>query len=202
MKRCLITGGSKGLGYAISAMFAYSYCHECQSDEFIKESPYYIHEFSRSEGIDITKSFPIIDDIDILILNAGVWEGEQLLPLYKATKNIALAYAPNIKHVIFILSNAAYQDYGNHDYTMVKSGLLHFARWLQKQYPKLKVSTISPGTMNTGFWNDAEVDNRKKGAMEPEVVAELVYSIIKAGEQGACVTEMIVLPTATAEPKL
>ena len=194
MKKVVLTGGSKGLGKAIK--------DKLENTPIFGRVEYQVIDFSRTSGVDLTKKIPEFD-CDILILNAGVWECNRnwdaalklnlLVPMTMALKAATKWLKEKRKgHIIFILSNAAYQSFGNDLYSTYKSGLLLLARRLQKE--KQMVSTISPGTIDTDFWDKAEVDNRKKGCMEPEVVADLVYSIIKAGEAGACVTELIVLP--------
>lgn len=174
MLKVVITGGSGGLGKAIT---------ERLKGEFL------ITDFSRTSGVDLTKGIPDFE-CDILILNAGVWKNDWRLN-YEVPKEMA-EVAPKNPLVIFILSNAAYRSYGNDDYTAAKSGLLRYAN--RKQMEGYNFTTISPGTIDTGFWDGAEVDNRKKGCMKPEVVAELVYQAIKAWQNGALITELVVLP--------
>jgi MoaA/NifB/PqqE/SkfB family radical SAM enzyme len=175
MKRILGTGFSKGLGKCI--------VDKLKAD---MENVYKITDFSRSSGVDLTKEIPDFD-CDILILNAGVWENDWVLNFevpYKLAEQM-----PKDKLVIFILSNAAYQSYGNDFYTASKSGLLHYAQ--RKQREGYNFATISPGTVKTGFTG---AENEAKGCMKPEVVAELVYQAILAWENGALVREMIVTP--------
>lgn len=181
MPKIMITGASKGIGEAIRQRLGLEYD---------------VVDISRSTGYNLLVRLP--DEVcDVLVLNAGVWNCppiEMYKLNYLVPKQMAQrALTRNPKtHIIFVLSNAAYQNFGNDDYTAQKAGLLHFAKRLQREGHK--VSTISPGTVNTDFWKDAVIDNREKGCMEPDVVAELIYSIIKAGENGALVTELIVIP--------
>jgi NAD(P)-dependent dehydrogenase (short-subunit alcohol dehydrogenase family) len=184
--KILITGGEKGLGKQIKEFLFYED----------------VTSISRSNGYDLDskkgllKAIKLIRKIkpDVLILNAGKWDNSFFLN-YISPKELseeALKINPTC-HVIFILSNAAYQSYGNDDYTASKSGLLHYAR--RKQREKFSVSTISPGTIDTDFWKGAKVDNRKRGAIHPELVAMLVSNIIaffKADK--SLITELIILP--------
>ena len=209
MRTVIITGASRGLGKAIkerllddcwtTSYFDYGQDALKRGDVSAKtEYKYQSTDFSRTSGYDLTDFWGVehaLDALkasipDILILNAGVWKNNWRLN-YEAPKELA-EQMPKDKLVIFILSNAAYQSFGNDDYTTAKGGLLHYAR--RKQREGFLFSTISPGTINTGFWDGAETDNRIRGAMRPEVVAELVYQIIKAHEAGALVKELIVTP--------
>ena len=192
MKRVVLTGGSKGLGLAIK---------ERLGDVVWDDDLWPITtatDFSRSSGCDLTLNSGLKmvithikrDNPDILILNAGTWKNNWRLN-YESPKELA-EQMPKDKLVIFILSNAAYRSYGNDDYTAAKGGLLHYIR--RKQGEGFNFASISPGTIDTGFWDGAETDNRIRGAMRPEAVAELVYRIIKAYENGALVRELVVTP--------
>jgi len=190
MKSVILTGGSKGLGKAIKDKLEHTYEPGFGGHS---EQEYVVTDVSRTSGHDIIEMIPCYKDLDVLILNAGIWEGKDLFPLYEATKIMASTHLWKHPHIIFILSNAAYQNFGNDDYATVKAGLLLFARRLQKEGHK--VSTISPGTMDCdNFWENAVLDHRNEGCMDPKTVASLVQQVIKAGEQGAIVTELIVLP--------
>jgi short-subunit dehydrogenase len=168
--KVLITGGSKGLGKEIK-------------DRLIDHE---VIDFSRSSGIDLTKEIPSFE-CDILILNAGVWKNNWRLN-YEVPKEMS-ERMPKDKLVIFVLSNAAYQSYGNDDYTTSKCGLLYYLR--RKQREGYGFASISPGTINTGFWDKADIDNRKKECMDPKDVAESVYHIIKQFEKKVLIKEMI-----------
>ena len=182
----VITGATKGLGKEI----------KYQLEEF-----YDVINISRSNGFDLSTIDGLEKAKDVigeekpttLILNSGAWRNDFFLNYFSAKELSEKALEVNPKcHVIFILSNAAYQSYGNDDYTTSKSGLLHYAR--RKQRGGYKVSTISPGTIDTGFWEDAEEDNRKKGALSPKAVASIVVSVMEVGKNGGVVTELIILP--------
>jgi len=186
MKKLLITGGSKGLGKEIVKKLQNEYEPGFGGHS---EQKYIIRDVSRTTGYDLTKEIPEFD-CDILILNAGIWKNDWRLN-YEVPKEMAERAAKGTL-VVFILSNAAYQSFGNDDYTAAKSGLLHYVR--RKQREGFPFITISPGTINTNFWEAADVDHRKKGCMKPEVVAELVVQAIKAYENKALIRELIVIP--------
>lgn len=97
-------------------------------------------------------------------------------------------------HIVFIGSNSSYVGIdGNSVYSATKAGLLAFARSIQAEISKLgiKVTTISPGTVNTNFWQEAGRDNRVYGYIEPEEVARAVRFCI---DLPSVVTEMVILP--------
>ena len=194
MRNVIVTGASGGLGAAIKKL--------------LKEKKYKV----KSLSLRGKKPFAwVIGEgslkCSVLILNHGVWDDPDIFWV-NTQSSMAMADDAHrnwIKqkkkgHIIFILSNSAYFGFaGNEYYSATKAALLGYARCLRQTCKPhgIKISTISPGTIGkTKFWNKAKTDNRKKGCMKPEMVADLVYSIIKAGEQGACVTELIVLPEA------
>lgn len=200
MRKVVLTGGSKGLGKAIKDEIGKWHAVPGCAFSIQEQIPplYEVIDFSRTTGYDLDTTdgtYKAINKLveinpDILILNAGKWENSWGVN-YHAPKALA-EKMPKGRLVVFILSNAAYQSYGNDDYTAAKSGILHYVR--RKQREGYAFSSISPGTINTDFWAGAEVDNRKKGAMKPEVVAESVYHIIQQAEKGVLIREMIIMP--------
>lgn len=192
MKKVIITGGSRGLGTKIKkAIFGYD-----------------VYDISRTSGnFDKAQEVIVAHNPDIVIFNHGIWSGDNLVEVNLAsTMRLAKqAWFEMLRTkkqglILFILSNSAYYGFsGNEEYAATKAGLLGFARCLyetgRRSNPKISIATISPGTIgDTDFWKDATVDNRKNGAMQPEVIAEMVYQMIKSWEKGALVREMIITP--------
>ena len=61
--------------------------------------------------------------------------------------------------------------------------MLVFARSLANEVRDygINVSVVSPGTIDTPFWDDANQDNRKKRAtLKPEQVADVVKYVVNA----------------------
>jgi NAD(P)-dependent dehydrogenase (short-subunit alcohol dehydrogenase family) len=172
LPRLVITGGSKGIGKAIC--------------EYLKDL-YEIEDLSRTTGHDLTKDLPPIH-AEALVLCAGAWKGT--LTLNYHSPKMMLDKIDKKTHVVLILSNAAYENYGNDDYTTAKAGLLLKARRMVKE--GYRITCISPGTVNTDFWKDAEVDNRTKCIpIEPIEVARCVALALASD---SLITELIILP--------
>ena len=186
MKKVCLTGGSKGLGLCIKEELEHIYEPGFGGHS---ERKYAVEDFSRSTGYDLTKTVPAVI-CDILICNAGCWNNDWKLN-YETPRAMAEQVDKNTL-VIFVLSNAAYNSFGNDDYTAAKSGLLHYAR--RKQKEGYRFCTISPGTINTSFWKNSAVDNRLKGCLMPEVVADSVVHIIQQAERGCLIRELIITP--------
>jgi len=174
MQKVLITGGSTGLGKAIKDQI---------------ELDYIVEDWSRSTGHDITKEVPDFD-CDILICNAGRWTGtwqdvfalNYVAPINMSKYIIAKwSREKRAGHIIYILSNAAYRNYGNDDYTTSKAGLRFFAERMDRENSPwgIRISMESPGTMDTGFWDSAPLDNRKKcNPIDPRDVAKRIKAMI------------------------
>jgi len=172
--KVIITGGSKGIGKAI-----------CD-----RLTPFFtVIDLSRSKGVDLLEEIPEID-CDILICNAGVWEGswKDVMRLNCEVPIVLADQMPKDRLVIFILSNAAYKNYGNDAYTASKSGLLMYVR--RKQEHGYNFATISPGTVRTGFTGK----NEERGYMFPDTIARKVAQIIVDFAEGALTTEHIIVP--------
>jgi len=195
MSKLLITGGSKGIGAAIKCKL---------------QDEYEITDISRTTGYDLSKISGIekaqakIKKLkpDVVILNHGVWDNKKIVRINLEAPMALARFARWIMiknhiegQIVFILSNSAYDGFaGNEEYSATKAGLLGFARCLYKSCVNfgIKVSTISPGTVNTDMWKQSRTDNRKKCIpIEPWEMGEAVATTLKLS---SCVTEMKILP--------
>lgn len=179
--KVVITGGSKGIGRYTAAKF--------------KSYFYDVVDISRTSGYDLSQGvtediLQIVKSARIVVLNAGKWTGPDAFKLNYEIPNLLLDYISKDQHVVVVLSNAAYENYGNDDYTTAKSGILLKCRRLQKE--GYRISVVSPGTTNTDFWENSIVDNRQKCLpIEPEEIAELIFNITQLP---SLVTETTILP--------
>ena len=186
-QKVIIFGGSKGVGKAIVKMLE-------------EKGKYEITEVSRTSGYDLLNdniALPM-DEADLFIYCTGVGHFHDKGKLPENIHNmiqlnleipISLTYRVNARHYLYIGSNSAYFGFGGSDvYCAVKHGILGFARALRKSGKK--VSVISPGTVDTDFWNGSGRE-RPDLYQRPEDVAEAVMSCI---ENKANIEELLIMP--------
>lgn len=191
-KRVIVFGGSKGIGEAVIAN--------------LKESSfrYDIIDISRSSGYDLCGNFQLpVDKADIFIYCAGVGyfhdkgklpENVREMISLNLELPILLTYRVEAQHYIYIGSNSSYYGFeGSDTYCAVKHGILGFARALRKGGKK--VSVVSPGTVDTSFWQHS---GRKRPDLylRPEDVAAAVISCI---ENRGDIEEILITPFRTQE---
>ena len=186
-QKVIIFGGSKGIGKALVTILE-------------EKDKYEITEISRTSGYDLFNddiTLPL-DEADIFVYCAGVGlfhdKGRLTENINKMIKinmeiPILLTYRVKAKHYIYIASNSAYSGFAGSDvYCAVKHGILGFARALRKSGKK--VSIVSPGTVDTGFWQESGRE-RPDLYQQPEDVAGAVMSCI---ENKANIEELLIMP--------
>lgn len=197
MSEIVITGASKGIGKAIRKLLAIT--QEVVPYDMSRKTGY---DFSTNSGINKACLYISMVKPKVLILNHGVWDNDSIFKInLESTVEIArfarsvMVNAKIKGHIVFILSNSAYEGFaGNEEYSATKGGLLSFARCLQKSSEPygINVITISPGTTNTQMWKQAKTDNRRKcKPIQPWEIAELVNLAICIP---SCVSELIIKP--------
>lgn len=186
-RKVIIFGGSKGIGKAIA-------------NRLDKEGRYEIKEVSRSSGYDLLQgeiSLPVNEvDIFIYCTGAGFFHDTGRMPenIHKMIQlnleiPILLTYKIRARHYIYIGSNSAYYGFdGSDTYCAVKHGILGFARALRKSGKK--VTVVSPGTVDTSFWQNSGRE-RPKLYQKPEDVADAVMCCI---ENRADIEELLIMP--------
>lgn len=207
-RKILITGGAGGIGAAIAKKFSNHNWQVAVAD--IKKPQndsnplYFSVDISKKEEIDclygeVKNSMGIPH---VLVLNAGRGIQEKLtegdpekwkeiidLNLMGALRCIR-AFVPEMleqknSHVLFVSSVAAGQphEYGG-IYSATKTALEVVAETLRLEtLPDLKVSVISPGIANTGFFKNqvsghSNVEELDMGYLEPEEIAEDVFYMV------------------------
>jgi short-subunit dehydrogenase len=181
--KVILFGGSRGVGKVIK--------------DRLKDGGINVIDISRTAG---TWTYPYTGPqvCDIFIYCAGLGffhdrgkEGENITDMIERnlTSPIFMALTIQAKHYIFIASNSAYSGFeGSEVYCATKHGILGFARALRKSGKK--VSVVSPGAIDTGFWKDSGRPLPELH-MQPEDVADAVMACIN---NKACIEELLIMP--------
>lgn len=211
-KTVLITGGSGGLGLAIAHKLISVDLEVALTDEWSNPNlpaPFFDCDIRKSEEIQELYNWTMaqIGIPDVLILNAGVgikeklYEGdpEKWQNVFDVNVMGALrcirAFVPqmldNTGQIIFISSVSAFQphEYGG-VYSASKTALEILAETLRMEtLPNLKVTIISPGSIDTNFFTNqlagGSEHHKTLPKMTPEAVAEdVLYCIKNAKNRG------------------
>src|SRR3990167_1310268 len=171
-KKCLISGGSRGIGLAIKKAL------EKEGVEVIS--------WSRSEGVDLMQEVVPIPEIDFLIYNAGgggTWtnERDQMEINYFAMLECIhqILGRKHIKRVITISSIYGKEKGHNPGFTASKASQIAYMKSLAGRYKGVTFNTICPGYIDVGkpFHKDAPINymiKQKSKIGKPEDVANLV----------------------------
>lgn len=220
----LVTGGSSGIGEAISRKLSEEGIKVIIADLAPPENNYSNTIFRHcdvSEGSQIDSLFSWITEEhgcpEYLILNAGQgireklcegdpekWQKVILTNLMGPLRCIRSFIPPMLDrrkgHIVFISSVASNQPhpYGG-IYVASKTALEVVAETLrQETLPHLKVTVISPGIVDTNFFDneisgEMSVEDFKMGAIQPEEIAEdLWYALNK--KKGTTLNKIITRP--------
>ena len=188
--KIVISGTSKGIGKAIALKFL-SLGHEVIGIDILKEN--IIHSNYKHIISDIySDSLPNIDNIDVLINNAGVQDsGKDIDVNLKGTIKVTEKYGihPNIKSIVFIASASATSGAEFPEYAASKGGMVAYMKNVALRVAKYNATanSVSPGgvitELNDHVMNDPKLWNQimdetplKKWATVEEI-AEWVYFI-------------------------
>lgn len=182
----LITGASSGLGKVLYNLYkdhnyeVYGTYNTNKNDDLIAL------DLSSKESID--KFVDLIDDIDILINNAGIANDDDIL--YKSYEDLHHVIDINLtntlyltlelikKHkikenIIFVSSDNAIcaNNPMSIDYDASKAGLLKVSEDLAKRLaPEIRVNTVCPGWMNTSM--NKGMDSQYRQEVEGNILLE------------------------------
>ncbi len=181
LKRVIITGGTGGLGKAITRIF--------------KSAGWEVLALGRKD-FDLTDEFAVSaffseHECNLLICAAGVIRDQPLIKMDEPTwdeimeinftgaMNCALSTIPAMiqkgaGHVVFISSYAAnHPTFGQTAYSTAKSAILGFTKDLALRYGsnRIRVNAILPGFMATPMTENVS-DKRKQEVLESHVLGE------------------------------
>ena len=185
--KVLVTGSSFGIGKMIALKFleqGFGVVGFDIADSQITNDRY-IHYVQ-----DICGELPDLNDIDIIINNAGIQEGDTIDVNLKGTINVTEKYiTPNIKSIVFIASSSASTGSEFPEYAASKGGVVTYMKNVALRVAKYgaTANSISPGgvitDLNEHILNDENLYRQvldetllDKWA-DPEEIAEFVYFV-------------------------
>ena len=147
--RVLVTGSSNGIGKAIALKFLENDFEVIGFDieEASIENKNYKHFVQ-----NICDDLPNIENIDIIVNNAGIQEGNVIDVNLKGTINVTEKYInPNIKSVVFICSSSATTGSEFPEYVASKGGVLAYMKNVALRISKYgaTANSVSPGGVIT-----------------------------------------------------
>lgn len=208
-KNVVITGGTDGLGYSLVKLFLSnsSYVHVIGKDELKLKSlkkelnnPHlFTYQADVSNFVEVIKVCDDINEVDVLINNAGIWYEGPLEnynfkviskvvdvnlkgPIY-VTKTLLskLKKSPEAQ-IINISSTSGLKGLLNQSvYVASKMGLRGFTESLKEDLAgtKIKVSGFYPGGMNTKFFEKSGNPRENQKWMNPDKVAGIILFMVQ-----------------------
>ncbi len=218
----IVTGGSSGIGYAIANRLLQEKYEVINADirPVEKENSEFLHflQCNVVNAEDVDKLSRLVQETGVpkvLVLNAGrgvhekIREGdpEKWFDIINTnicgTLRVLRAVLPFMKtgNVVFISSVSATKPYQYGGiYAATKSAIDTIAETLRlEELPEIDVSVISPGVVNTAFFDNMSAGNHSIssigwGAVEPEEIANSVIFIL-GQKVGTAVNNLTIRPS-------
>lgn len=153
--KTLITGTSQGIGKAIAEKFL-QLGHTVIGID--KRDPTVVHKNYEHFQTDILSELPEIDNVEILVNNAGVQDsGNDIDVNLKGTIAVTERYAfqKSIKSVLFVASASAHTGAEFPEYVASKGGMIAYMKNVALRVAKFgaTANSLSPGGVSTGLNN-------------------------------------------------
>jgi short-subunit dehydrogenase len=147
--------------------------------------------------------------LDAVVLNAGIghagpveeMSAERVADLVAtnltAPLQLTRAALPHVRSLVFVSSIAgALGVPGEAVYSATKAGIESFAEVLRVEHPEVAVSTVLPGVVATGFFDDRgqAYDRRFPRPMRPEKAARVVVRALEHGTPKVIVPRWLGVP--------
>lgn len=205
-KKVLITGGSSGIGYALSQQLVDKGCFVYCWDKVVPEQKVAGVDY---QVVDVTKSADIRGGcyflpatIDVLVNNAGIIRRGTLFD--SSEEDFDALFAVNVKAPWLVFKTIHEYDppisvrsvvqvssmHALHPptspalYTLTKQTAAHLAEMVERTYPDLQVKVAYPGPVDTPLANygrpKAEIEQLRKIRHAPEFVAAKIVQLIES----------------------
>lgn len=187
--KVLITGTSEGIGKAIAELFLKN-GHSVVGIDILDSA--ITHENYTHFKTDITENLPQVDNVEILINNAGVQNsGRDIDVNLKGTIKVTEKYAFNdsIKSVLFIASSSARTGSEFPEYSASKGGMVAYMKNVALRIAKYGATSnsLSPGGVTTklnervmndsALWNEIMNETLLPKWASAEEIAEWAYFV-------------------------
>lgn len=186
--RVLITGTSKGIGRAIAIKFLDNGHKVFGIDREENTLPSYSNYFHIVCDVRNDFMFPYIEDVDIIINNAGTQNEDDININLRGAINITEKYiSENIKSVLFIGSASAHTGAEFPEYAASKGGLLAYTKNVAMRIAEYGATcnSLDPGGVLTelnkpviddkDLWNQIMELTPLKRWATPEEIADWAY---------------------------
>lgn len=187
--KVLITGTSSGIGRAIAELFL-KRGHMVVGLDILESS--IVDEKYTHYQTDITQELPVVENVEILINNAGVQNsGRDIDVNLKGTIRVTEKYAFNdsIKSVLFIASSSARTGSEFPEYSASKGGMVAYMKNIALRIAKYGATSnsLSPGGVTTKLnervmndpklWNEIMNETLLPKWASAEEIAEWAYFV-------------------------